>query len=261
MTWVLGLSAAALLLAPYVLGPVLVRATQRMAPPAPIRFDPARHAIAEHLVPSYQARIATLVGLGFVEVVDAVLMGSDRSATATRVALLEHPLTGERAIIRIVEIKRGRRPRLESALGFSVEAGPDRTLVVDNAAWPAALPTPPDRFTFSGPEFHEPAPLLQVFRALAARAGAGFTARPASDPSPPLDRLAALMRANAEAGIRAGYLQRTVQGGYQPTWKGAILGCWQLLPPMRQFLAFRRNQRARRLLGALSDTSVRPPLP
>lgn len=73
---------------------------------------------------------------------------------------------------------------------------------------------------------------------------------------PPNAEPVAIMQAATEKGlgqhVPSGYLwlDETI-GAYRPTWKGAWILCWRLLPPMSWVLRRRMRARAEELLGRL----------
>src|SRR5262249_57074159 len=97
----------------------------------------------------------------------------------------------------------------------------------------------------------EPARLLALHR---ARLGGGSTgsARRTTVASDPAAYQSRIERVAKEHMVRCGYWWfDDASQVYRPTWWGALLMCWRLLPPARQILEWRRAGAAAALRSRL----------
>ena len=129
-------------------------------------------------------------------------------------------------------------------------AGP--TLVTSNSTIIVPFPPNPRFDTVWFPDVRDPAKLYALHEARVAQPGAGVPRR-TTVASDPVDYQRRLETASKEHMVRCGYWWLEEDNRvYRPTWKGAILMAWRLLPPFRQLIRWQRTRRAAAVAPSLA---------
>ncbi|HKG91556.1 MAG TPA: hypothetical protein VKA84_06690 [Gemmatimonadaceae bacterium] len=243
-----------MLLAPYWLGPVLVRLTSKSSD-AP-QFEPFDGS-ADREPPPVTAHIAratgSLAGEGFRTAADLVLHGH-MDNIVTRVRLFENPATDEAAIAAGVYTLAGELGAMTMLVEFSTEFRDGSSRMTGNSPRPGVYARRPDRTIERFPEMADAASLCRVHRALLRRHHAPRSVAPSRYRTAPARGLAEGMVREMEGQVAAGYLWKDAAArAYRPTLKGAVLMCWKLLPPAAGLRRAAGRRRAAKLLRELGD--------
>ena len=247
---------AALLLLPYYLGPVLIRAMQRM--PADGRFeryDSTVHQSPEMVRTAIRDAVASLTAAGFTPLGDAfrpVLMGQP----AIQVTLLENRATEQKAMAAGIF----QNLELVSSIATHVEIGTKlsdgRLLLANNSATPTVFAPVAGKVAEILPSVRDAARLAAIHQRIVERTRGDTTPIRGEAHLDVLRFLDDAMRLEMEQQIPTGYLWLDdVAKAYRPTWKGAALMCWKLLPPLRGIRAARIRRREAALLAELGMTA------
>ena len=235
---------------PWWLGPIVVRFRQTQ--PGVSRFTTV--AIDDPSLPAairavFESTRAALSGLGFSEVA-RLRQAPSASGLLGYVQLLEHPQTFD-VCSRLLVARSESGPVAADQCAFLTERTVGPALATSNMRSGSPWPDNPafERAVFS--DVREPAKLLALHRARLAGALPGSVRRTtvAQDPAAYQSRIE---QAAKNHMVRCGYwrFDETTQL-YRPTWMGAVLMCWRLLPPARQILASRRASAAAALRDRL----------
>ena len=207
--------------APYVLGPLLVRAQQRYtADPRFEAFDAARHVVPEDLAAALERTVAALQGEGFARVADLFHV-SEALKTVLRVTLLAHAETGAAALAAAAWGTVPKAPIKLSYVEFAVRFTDQRAFSVHNSPQPEVYAPHPAKLTTRFPQVRDPARLWRVCKELLRRRYASI-ARAPFDLGDPAAFVAAAMVREYEQQVETGYL--AFDGGarvFRPTWRGA----------------------------------------
>jgi hypothetical protein len=137
---------------------------------------------------------------------------------------------------------------------FVTERTTGPALATSNTRTASPWPDNPafDRTVFS--DVREPGQLLRLHRARLEAGPPGSARRTtvARDPAAYQSRIEQVAKDHI---VRCGYWRFDEAAQlYRPTWRGAVLMCWRLLPPARQILASRRASAAAALRERLART-------
>lgn len=241
-------------IAPYTLGPIIVRFFQRWTTrPAFEPYDPIRHPLPDDLAASFRESVDALVGAGYAPIAD-LAHASPIAKVQLRVALLNDPTVGGHAL---VIGARSTNPKAKIAacyVEFPTRFSDGTTLSVNNNADVEAYPAAPGRVVERFPQVRDPARLRRVNGALLDRQYADRPRVPLDPAGDPAGFVSDAMTREYELQIGTGYLWRDDRASpqvYRPTWLGAWAMAWRLLPPLRQILRARRRRRAAALLVEL----------
>jgi hypothetical protein len=238
-------------LAPYVLGPVLVRLSQRWpARAAFVPYDPIRHPLPDQLAASFRETVDALVADGLQLVAD-LAHASPITKIQLRVALLHDPASGDYAM---VVAARSTNPQAKIAAcfaEFAMKFTDGTTMSVTNSLQPRPFGDAPGRRIYGFQRVRDPARLRRVYRALLARDYGGRPRQPL-DLADPGRLLSEAMTRDYSVQVETGYL-RLDDGAqeFRPTWLGAWAMTYRLLSPFRQIREARQRRRAAALLREL----------
>ena len=222
---------ALMLLAPYWLGPIRIKAKQRRPLlPNAMQLAADSSSVPPALVPFVTQAQRTLPTLGFANLAVirgkagvVVLAASESGTVATGIAIPKADGT------------------VHSLIGFTTQLGGAGKIRTSNAPLPSILPAPQGESRARYPEVRDAVRLYGIHRDRVARA---VTAGARVEPLTVADPIAYQQREEA-AGIAhalsSGYWRRD---GDQLalTWKGAFLSAWRMLQPWR-WLVLRRDAR------------------
>jgi len=112
------------------------------------------------------------------------------------------------------------------------------------------FPLPPGNEVWQFPDVGDARRLYRIHGALAGRSGRRATPLPV--PGAELAALGEALDGALRSQIDTGYLEiEPSDGTYRPTWKGAFLMTWKLLPPWRWLRHVQRDREAARILAEL----------
>ena len=243
-TWGIGVSVALLLL-PYYLGPLLVHATQRAsAEPKFEPYDPALHRAPDSIAAGIREATESLRSVGFQPVGD-VFQKDQTPGMVTRAVLLEKLSTGQQAICVGMYLEAEHTKTIANHVEIGCPFSDDRSLLVNNSGVIGVYGRVAGKTVEQFPSVRDAARLALIHEKLIARTrgDARIVSRDVTKTVP--EYLAGMMIKEMEQQIPLGYLRLDrAANAYRPTWKGAVLMCWKLLPPVstiRQALARRRS--------------------
>ena len=228
---------ALLILAPYWLGPFLLKSRQRRPlVPESMHVAPDSGSLPPLLVPFVTQTQRTFAALGFR---NAAMLQSKLG-----VALLADSESGAIATGLALPTPDG---KVHSLVGFSTRLSTGNRLMTSNSPLPS--PTP-DRSTDSSMRLPRERDVVRLFEIHSERViramVAGATPERLTLDDPLAYQLSEEMASLAHAEA-SGYWQR--QGNELAlTWKGAVLSAWRLLPPWRD-LRVSHDERQVRALG------------
>ena len=242
----------AVLLVPYVFGPVLIHNTQKSA--VEVRFEPidlASPSVPVEVSNYFRAVGEELVPQGFAPV-ETLAMSTVMTNLTGHVALFRDERTKEVAKLLGSVAGTGVARRIALLAVFHTEFGDGTEVITSNSRAPRIFPPigePVHTFTFPLVEYT--GRLLTIHRALSRRFDAGRTR---VDPIG-RDSIAFQKRVEVrqlEKQVEWGYYKLDEAEGVQrPTWKGALLMTWRMLPPWKQIRHARRLRQAERTLREL----------
>jgi hypothetical protein len=263
-----------LLLMPYWLAPIQVRLRRRLGnQPRMVPYDPSYHDLPRAMAEFVERASGSLVPLGFAIVADlwradfsekrgVVLVRDEKTGadvwradfSAMRVVLMRDAKTGEEASVVAI---RGDDGRDQTLIEFSTKFADGRELNVNNFGLGVFAPVPGkiiERF----PAVTDPASLCRISRGLIRRHYGGVNVTPPDDRGDPAGYLTAAMRRELTNQVATGYFRwDEASQAFRPTWKGAFLMTWKLLPPFRQVRESRVRRRAHRLMEDVAGDSNR----
>jgi hypothetical protein len=234
---------ALLVTMPGWLGPIVVRFRQtqpRVAQFMPLAADDPSTPPAIQTV--FESTRAALAGRGFVEVA-RLRQAPSASGLLGYVQLLEDPRTFD-VCSRLLVARPGSGMAAADQCAFLTERTARPALATSNMRTASPWPDNPafDRAVFA--DVRDPAALLPLHRARLADGPLASVRRTtvASNPAAYQSRIEQVAKDHM---VRCGYwwFDDAAQV-YRPTWKGAVLMCWRLLPPARQILRSRRAHAA-----------------
>jgi hypothetical protein len=169
----------------------------------------------------------------------AVLESPDGTELVTVMGVLNHVLPGTESEVRYTHL----------ATSVSMVFGDGRRLAFTNTelTTPAGPGTALEAFT----SVDDPARLLRIARAYAARAYGTAPRVPVRGGVPVPEHSAERHRANVRAMTERGFYRRHADGEWYMTLRGARVLGWGLIFPFRQIGALRRRMRERRILHEL----------
>ncbi|HZN38019.1 MAG TPA: hypothetical protein VFD82_04405 [Planctomycetota bacterium] len=233
----------------YVGAPLLVRFTmkQKAAPVfEPLHPDRSPPEAARH----FEAVGKALSGDGFVEATRLALSGFMPNTTIL-LAAFENQATQDAAIavaayVDVRGVTRLRTAYLEFSNGFT----DGRSVSTNNTAELSVYREPEWRVMTQFPQVQDCALLYRIHQALVQRASGRKKPLPRQDGWDALLREAMVREMTSQ--IEPGYLRLSPTGElYTPTWKGAFLMTWKLLPPVKGILLRARARRAEKTLAEL----------
>jgi len=238
------------LLAPYWLGPVAIRlATRHPAHPSFEPYDPSRHRVPDWAVAFTDETSAALGRAGFTANARFVEATWARHVTSF-VTVLTNAASRDVAMLAALYTSQGGTARRVSYTEFIAKFVDGRQLLTNNSATPSVFPPVPTKMLTRLPQVKEPVRLHRIHELLAGRANAAKEPLPAD--ANLAGRLSEAMTRSMEEQLGTGYMYfDTAESVYRPTWKGAVLMSWKLLPPWRQIRQTRMGLEATRLLGEL----------
>jgi hypothetical protein len=247
---------ALLVTMPGWLGPIVVRL--RHTQPRAAQFmtltsdDPS---VPGAIRAAFESTRAALTGDGFSEVARLQQVPL-ASGLLGYVQLLEHPQTFD-VCARLFVARPGSRQAAADQCAFVTERAGGRALATSNTRTAAPWPDNPafDRAVFA--DVRDPVQLLRLHRARLAIEPRDAIRRTtvASNPAAYQARVEQVAKDHM-VGCGYWWFDEAAQV-YRPTWRGAVLMCWRLLPPARQILNWRRAQAAAALRARLERTGPR----
>ena len=248
-----------ILLIPYWLGPIIVWLTQKArARPVFEPFTPGRHLVPEDVAGSFRQTCDALATEGFRVVAELFQTGQMRHVS-TRVALLEHPETGELALA-VAMFTAARPARLVASYAeLPTKFRDGRTVSVHNSPVPGSFTPPPSRIVVRLPIVRDPARLVRVKRAYLDRHYRGAERVPFEHREDPARFLGDAMVRELTEQVEAGRWRRDDRAAvFRPKFTSACVMTWQALPP---FSMLRRRRLRRRAEAILEELNMAGPDP
>lgn len=238
------------LLLPYWLGPIVVWLNQKWSVHPDFEpFDATRHPLDEDVATAFRQTRDALVADGFTMRADLVFT---QRRLRTRVALLDDRAKGDLALTIGIQSAGSRRLRAVSYVEFPLKLRDGRTVSVNNNPRVGPFDTPPGRTVVKLPDVRDPARLHRVRDAYLDRHFAGAERVPFEYQDDPARFLSDSMVRELVEQVEAGTWWRDdVAQVFRPTFVGAWLGTWRLLPPFATVRRVRVRRRAAAILKEL----------
>lgn len=247
----------AVLLSPYWLGPVVVWLTQRpSARPLFQPFDPARHKVPDDVAAAMRQTCEALATEGFRVVADLFQTGQVKHVSV-RVVLLENPGTAELALA-ITVFSAARPARMvASYVELPTKFRDGRSVSVNNSPRLGSFAPRPPRAVLQFLSVRDPARLCRIKRAYLRRHYRQVEASPFEHQGDPGRFLSEALVRELTEQVEAGTRRRDDRAGvFRPTFTGAWMMTWKLLPP---FSSIRKARLGRRAAEVLKDLGMDGP--
>lgn len=239
-------------LLPYIIGPMRVHKNQRInANPTFDRVDPDADDLPGAILAAFHEADAELDDAGFVPVA-AYRTTNLMANSVAYVALYNHPRRPEvvKFIGTMVRSQVGTAVASQTVLATEFTDGTE--ILTSDSRVPSVYPSvEPPTHGFVFPQVESLPRLVAIHRGLVRRFETGRTR---SDPigADPLEYLHRTEQQMGERHLAWGY-HRELDGGATraPTWKGAVLMTWRMLPPWKQIRRWNRLRRAERIIREL----------
>lgn len=224
-----------LLLAPYLLGPVFVKLTQKM--PRQPHFDQVDFAGSQDLMPQaaldfFAKSHESLTKQGF-RARAFLLQTGQVPGVSVAVRLYEESKALDYGVALLVLAK---VPGLaqevhQSVIEFSTRLETGETIDTTNRDNADPFPQPESKDVFRCPILEDPGDLYQVHRARLD--GRRLTEKTRIEEGEEAEAISKSMAEEVEWAARLGYFSLSGEN-YVPTWKGALLMTWRELWPLKQ---------------------------
>ncbi|HEU5261067.1 MAG TPA: DUF4253 domain-containing protein [Gemmatimonadales bacterium] len=242
----------AALLSPYWLGPIVVWLTQRpSARPLFQPFDPGRHTVPEDVAAAMRQTCEALATEGFRVVADLFQTGQV-THVGVRVGLLENPATAELALA-ITVFSAARPARIvASYVELPTKFRDGRSLSVNNSPRLGSFAPRPPRAVVQFLDVRDPARLCGIKRAYLGRHYRGVEVSSFEHQGDPARFLSEALTRELTEQVEAGTWRRDDHAGvFRPTFSGAWVMTWRLLPPFTRIRKARLRRRAAQILRDL----------
>lgn len=262
-------SVAGIVLAPYVLGPVLVHTTQKIRrEPTLIAFDPDEQPAPRAVQEFLDKTAAALRGCGFEVLAHVVLPDLVPNVKALFV-LLSRPASNDNAVAvalfaseaavlqKLVRtaatrysylVPEPRAPLRKSYVEFATDYADGLELCTNNNSEESAYRRLPHRVVLQPDFIEDPAELWRFHERATRELGTG-PKQPCPSPDEALDHLRDAMVKEQNEQVDVGWLWFDEDSAaFRPSWKGACLITWKLCWPVAALRRAARRRRARRLL-------------
>jgi len=255
--WTLLWIAGALILIPFVLGPIFIRFTMRQsAEPDVSTFDPEHPKLPPEVKSHFRAVTDTLGSEGF-EVVGGLALPHQMPNVRLVMLAFRHRPNKDAAIAPLIYAETPMGTQLQTAYVEIISRYRDKTLVqTNNSHVLGAFGPRPLTTTTQFPMVENAGRLYRLHHALDARhAGDAKVLRLDEEfRGDPVAYLKFAMIEELEGQVEAGtmYLSES-EKVYRPTWKGAFKFVWQELWPWKTIRLRKRQKKAARLLRELEE--------
>jgi hypothetical protein len=236
-------------------GPILLRRLLTQPFRATLRpLDPEAGEAPPPVVRHFRQIAEQLNADGF-RLMGYFLLGDQVHGVKATLGYLEHPTSGESALASALyaQVEQGVWRLKMAYLEFTAEFVDGTAVSTHNSTTLGAFGTIPGRTVAQFPRERDPRQLYRLHQAMVRRFGSA-AARCVRGEQTVVEYLQDQTERQVERQIPTGYYVRDERAGvYRPTWKGAVLMAWKLLPPIsavRWLLLLRRAARLRRLAAA-----------
>ena len=239
------------LLLPYWLGPIVVWLTQRWSVrPDYEPFDPIRHRFDADLMTGFERSRDALMADGFASVADFVF---PQRRVRTRVGLFVDRAKGDLALA--VAMQSTASARIAACyVEFPARFRDGRSVSVKNSSQVGAFRSPSLRTVVQFPDVRDPVRLRRVQAAFLQRYFTTAERVPFEHEDDPARFLVEGMVRELSEQVEAGTWWRDdVAQVFRPTFRGAWLATWRLLPP---FVTIRRMRVRRRAAALLTELGL-----
>jgi hypothetical protein len=248
--------AIVLLILPYVLGPVFVKLTHKVNPD-PVVTPVTTDAMSQELRQFFNKHIAGLQTLDYTPVAQ-FLIADYTPGTAAYVWLWQNDKERMIAAIHGTFSAQGDSPlaklpggnRSAQYVEFLTQFDSGLVVVTNNSPALSSSRDMPQRDVVQVPGVESAAVLHRVHAVRVARLKPAGSAAVMPPPGLEMQWFKKLLTDEAEGLVRTGTYERDESGGLRPTWPASITIALSHLPPYRQILGFRRNERAEKELAA-----------
>jgi hypothetical protein len=248
----------AVLLIPYVLGPILIRFTLRQsAEPEIVPFDVDDPELPDKVATYFRRVSEALEPLGF-DVVAAMALPKQVPRVKAVLLMLANRTSKDAALASVLYAQQPDGTQVHNAFVEYVARFRDGTLVqTNNSKELNAFAPRPDQITTQFPMVRVAGRLYRLHQAMVERHGGTGRKILRLDEEFHGDAVAYLAQSLVEeldSQIETGYMYRSRQEpAYWPTWKGAFLMTWGQLWPFKAIRRARRDRKARQLMAELQE--------
>ncbi len=234
-----------LILAVYWYGPMFIYLKQRIPTVSPVRLLGADETLPSEHSRYFDKTVPLLQSMGFVYLEKRFVLVDNKQSIKTTGTLMQHQETSDIAHLLIATQPQGAIPIAET-FGFSRARSDGSKITTFRATIQSPFPPNPDDNVLRIDGRASTADLWRVHQArVAADTGAirNKTVTDAFGFQMELEREGTLRR------IASGYWQQDERPEFiRPTAKGAVLMCFRMLPPWKQFARIRARLQMRRYL-------------
>lgn len=255
LPWV-AVVAVCVLLLPYVLGPILIRATlKQSAVPEVATFEPDNPRIPKAVARHFAQVTEELQGEGF-EVVQGLVLPEQTPNVKAFILMFANRKERDAAIATAMYVDGLEGRKLQTAYVEIVSRFHDGQLIqTNNTSELGAFPPRPGHTTIQLPMVQEAARLYRLHHALADEHGSRTDKTLRLDDEFHGDAAAYLEAAiveELEAQLDTGYMYLSrSESAFRPTMKGAFLMTWGMLWPFKALRSAARDRRGLRLIARL----------
>jgi hypothetical protein len=255
LLWILG----ALILIPFVLGPIFIRFSMRQsAEPDVTTFDPEHPKLPPEVKTHFRNVTETLGAEGF-DVVGGLALPHQMPNVRLVMLAFAHRPNKDAAIAPLIYAETPMGTQLQTAYVEIISRYRDKTLVqTNNSHVLGAFGPRPMTTTTQFPTIEDPARLYRLHRAMDERHAGDvkFLRLDEEFRGNPVAYLKFAMIEELEGQVEAGtmYLSES-EKVYRPTWKGAFKFVWQELWPWKAIRLRKRKKKAERLLRELEEAA------
>jgi hypothetical protein len=248
LLWIIPAVAAGLVALPFVLGPVLVRYTQKFTPaPGVTPISPDEFGLPPDVREYFDRAENELRAVGFSRGQCALVEGVVTGATAV-LTLFDHSGGDDLAMVTViygfVENEGVRQVQLQTRyVEFQTEYTDGSVLNTNNSSEENAFPQNPRQTLYQLPQITNSADLYKAHCQGKQDLG-GRAKKPYAPAERRLEVVAEEMAKVFSRQLETGYLFLSPDNYYRPTWIGAVRMTWKLSWPVVSVRRYLRRRRA-----------------
>ncbi|MBI3831525.1 MAG: hypothetical protein HY291_18540 [Planctomycetes bacterium] len=244
---------AAMVLAPYILGPILIKSNHTQAAEPHFReIDAQTEELPVEAQNLFETRIPELTQLGFTPLACMEMSGYTSKAMAY-FTLLGHPENRDMAMLTAFYVKLNEQLRFRTTyVEFVTRFAGDHAVTTNNTGEISVTPKTPGRIKNAFPMIPDTERLYRIHQAVVKREAPGDRKELPSRDGVGRMLTEGIAKEHAH-GVAVGYLFfDPAANAFRPTWKGACLMTWKLCWPVKKWIKAARVRKAEALLRELS---------
>jgi hypothetical protein len=214
-------------------------------------IDPGRDIIPEEFWDRVRQTVEDLAPCGF-NVCGHFRMGERVSGTVSYVTLLENKKERDIARLAVVFVQSNKVSRVHAVLAIDTEFMDGTELVTANNLVLSHVPLPKNRVALWLPHLDDGGDLYRIHQQVARTLGLGEKRWTLDNDS--CDYMDRFSNAEIARWVDLEYYQPDGTGELlRPTWKGAVLISWKMIPPMKTIYVAWRKHQTNKLLRKLEE--------